>query len=198
MAQCNRAAFAAPLLAHSSVLAEFPAWKAARRPASAVQPPALQWQLPLPQLQQAIQEHLKENFKTVDVCSTEHVCQGRVFDLLVQLSHVGQQSTGLGFFVRVKNLAVGAVSSITYALTIRVAPPATPGNFQQLLSTAKSVTIGPFCANFTRNSNRYGQKDAVTFGQTSTWAAAEAKLRELRLVHGDGCLHMEALLTSIL
>ena len=37
----------------------------------------------------------------------------------------------------------------------------------------------------------------LKLGQVSSWSAAEAKLRQLDLVHSDGCLHLQALVTNI-
>jgi hypothetical protein len=49
-----------------------------------------------------------------------------------------------------------------------------------------------------KSSEAYGNHKLVDLGFISSWAAAEAKLRELGLVHSDGCLHMTITITDVM
>jgi hypothetical protein len=188
----------AALVTCSSVFAALPAWIAAKRPASAVQRLEVQWTLPLRQLQQAMQQHWQDTSESAHIyCEGEYAWQGRVFQLLLQLKNAGRKSTDLGLFMRLPDLVDGNISSVSYSLTIKAASLATPRNNQQQHSAAKSVGIGPVEAAFESNNPGKGSSDLVCFREISTWAAAEAKLRELGLVHSDGCLHIEGLVTKV-
>uniref|UniRef100_A0A383W8I4 BACK domain-containing protein n=1 Tax=Tetradesmus obliquus TaxID=3088 RepID=A0A383W8I4_TETOB len=187
----KRSQVAQTLLEHSPAVARFPAWKAAKRPASAMRQLDMQWQLPLQQLQEAVQQHLQHKLKMHYLLSTRHTWQGTCFMLKVEVTtDTAAPRTQLGLYIRMLDVPSGGVRSATYKLSIAAAPGSQAGN------TKPDIELGPLTYTWTNEKGR-GNNKLVTFDALSNWQQAEAKLRQLGLVHSDGCLHLRGLVTNI-
>ncbi|WIA20604.1 hypothetical protein OEZ85_004988 [Tetradesmus obliquus] len=183
------------LLQHSSAVARFPAWKDAKRPASALQPAEqldIQWQLPLQQLQAAVQQHLQDTPAVPPLLSSQHTWQGSCFKLsIVLVTDVdAARSRYLGLYIRMLDVEPGTVRTATFKLSFTAAP----GN--PVEAGLDDVVVGTTRRSWTCVCD-VGDDRALSFGALSSWQQAEAKLRQLGLVHSDGCLHVTGLVTNI-
>jgi hypothetical protein len=172
----------------SSVLAKYPAWSAKQRPASAMQQLELQWELPLQTLQTVVEHHFTENSRFEIATGTKGTWQGDQFQLRLLIrkgSTDGQMCVHLGCFLISEN-ASAAVRHVTY--------------FLKTLQTSSRHfdTVGPCTDTFYVGNLPGRDQCTVRLGQVSSWAAVEARLRDLGLVHSDGCLHLQGLVTNII
>jgi hypothetical protein len=191
----QRQTVSAPLLKKSNAVLKFPTWTAQQRPASAMQQLEFQWLLPLQELQAAIETHL-DTSKTRGVYGSSHKWQGRDFSPMLEVwptASAGEPAIDLGAFVWVSDLAEGSMCRVRHKLEI-AACDSTPAGRQQ--GARQHTGVGPswFCY---KSGQGIGYPKLVKLGNIGTWAAAEAKLRELGLVHSDGCVHMTITVTHV-
>jgi hypothetical protein len=181
-------ALSEPLLKRSNVVSKFPAWTAKQRPASAMNELTWQWLLPLQDLQAEFNRHLRETSKRRTVWGSSRIWQGRRFSVTLEVKTTSdaEATVALGAFMRVSDLAERSVCRTRVELQI-----AACGSSQdaQQQGVRKDVMLGPRVWCFTSNQG-HGRSNLVELGSVSSWAAAEAKLHELGLVHSDGCLHV--------
>jgi hypothetical protein len=187
----NNPQLAAPLVNENSTVAKHPAWTAKKRPASAVQQLEMQWQLPLEQLKTTVEQHLLAASADALVLSSEHLWQGQCFEMFTTLfSHSTDEPCLILCICRTMEGSVASVHNVTFKLSVVSAPGR--NQQQQPASTSPSQIL-------TGGSGRrfWGQLQVIKLGNVSSWAAAQTKMRELGLVHADGCLHIKGLVTSI-
>jgi hypothetical protein len=155
-----------------------------------------QWLLPLQELQAAIETHL-DTSKTRRVYGSSHRWQGRDFWLTLEVgttASAGQEpAIDLGAFVCVSDLAEASVCRVRHKLEI-AACGSTPAGRQRGARQHIGVGLSWFCY---KSNQRMGNANLVKLGNIGTWAAAEVKLRELGLVHGDCCVHMTFTVTHV-
>jgi hypothetical protein len=186
----------APLLKRSNAVSKFPAWTAKQRPASAMQKLEWQWLLPLQELQAAFASYLHTSRSQIVWCSSRRTWQGLCFQQNVEVTTASgaAPSTQLGAFLHIIGLTDGSVCSVKHKLRI-AACGSSPDGQQQ--GAHDDIVLGPR-VRCHKSSEAYGNHKLVDLGFISSWAAAEAKLRELGLVHSDGCLHMTITITDVM
>jgi hypothetical protein len=198
------------LLQKSSVLAKYPAWKAQKRPASAMQQLDMRWRLPLQQLQATVVHALSTAAEGVPLASCSHdmysrsYCwQGQVFKLRLSLtprSTADQQGTSLKIelHLSLRDLPVGAVRSVTFQLSMTA--PRLDGGQQQLAAEFNARGVGPVLTK-TFAGGRQGQPNGASLGLfeggAAAWSSVEATLRESGWVQADGCLHLCGCVTRL-
>jgi hypothetical protein len=209
------------LLQFSVVLQKYPAWAAEQRPASARQQLNIEWRLPLQQLKEEGTAYLAkvataETSQTTgseSLQSPTHNWTGDQFGLLLRIVSVcgakvpNANGDYLGLWVIMKDLPPGAVRRVQCKLGFVTA---SASNQQQAEGAAHpSLNSRRLVSLIFDNDGRrsqdhrpagivsYPTRVALNLGAARTWAAAEAKLRELGLVHSDGCLHLAACVTSV-
>jgi hypothetical protein len=186
-----------PLLKRSNAVSKFPAWTSKHRPASDMQQLQWQWLLPLQQLQAAFEDHLQDTSTPQGVWCSSHTWQGWEFQQKLDFRTIAGDEPILyiGAFVRVSDLPVagGSVCSARHKLVV-AACGSSPAGQQQ--GAHNDRVIGPKVWSYT-NGKGYGERKLVKLGNIGSWVAAEAKLRELGLVHSDGCLHMTITFTDV-
>jgi hypothetical protein len=189
----NNPQLAAPLVDGSRTVTEHPAWTAKKRPASAVQQLEMQWQLPLQQLKTIIVgQHMDTDYDVVR--SSKHLWQGQCFEMTAFLCMPGYNDDPCTYLALCLMMlgSDACVHNVTFELSIL---SASGSNQQQQAASQAAVRRRAY-------GTRTGDSDqvnlyAVNLGQISSRAAVEVKLRELGLVHSDGCLHIKGLVTSI-
>jgi hypothetical protein len=203
--------------ARHPVIVKFPAWQLGRRPDSSVKFLRLQWKLPLQQLCSMVDDRANNMSESAggasDVadCSqtSDVVCGGKSivtlqreqtqawcgleFGLAVTLGQQGAQQ--LLSLVCVMRATWGHVHQVRGKITIAaVAQAAEAGQEQQQQQRVKSVVqrfSGPAVAGKCTMPVGWA---SVRLGQHGMSSGAELvqRLKQLGLVHGDGCLHMAA------
>jgi hypothetical protein len=173
-------------LAHSSaVVAKYPAWTAEQRPPSIMQQLELHLRPPLQELRTLVGKLLQGTTKSSSLFSREKIWQGDHYFGKMQLTSTGTQepSLDIGCFLCMNGSAV--VTLATYSVTV--------------VATTSGSSISTQCSSsaFSRKAWGWGWGSLVKLGQVSSWAAVEAKLRQLGLVHSDECLHMQWLVTHV-
>lgn len=166
---------------YSKVLKKYPAWSAEQRPASAMVKLDLQWKLPLRELKALLDDHAKDTTKEAGAWNeSSRSWQGQEFTLSVEVSS-DADGTYMGVFIEATGLPSSAVRLINFNLSIKASHNA-----------AASIDIGKNTRAFHENLASWGRLYMVEFGSVvPSWRAAQAKLRELELVHSDNCLHIQ-------
>jgi hypothetical protein len=101
----------------------------------------------------------------------------------------------LSLFVRADNLPSGAVCTVTYQLMLRSAAAgrvlSAPSHPNYLGHAGGATFVGASQPELSQ-----GVSWELPLGNVASWAAVEATLRELGLVHSDNCLHMATLVMN--
>ncbi|KAF6254926.1 hypothetical protein COO60DRAFT_273200 [Scenedesmus sp. NREL 46B-D3] len=208
----------ASLVEGSLVLARWPLWAAAKRPASALQQLHMAWRLPMQQLRDAVQQHSNSAAASPAAIQGQFKCwQGHVFQPVLNVfnssssssSSAEQRTVSLGLALGVQ-LLPGAACAATFSSSFIPAPSSRllegdqqqPQEQQQQQQVAR-LAAGPNTEVFRQDSPQEGcmmstHRAVVHLGQLTGWSAAEAELQELGLVHSDGCLHLAVQVLSVL
>lgn len=166
----------------SAVLARYPAWTADKRPPSAVMQLDVQWVLPMQQLQEAVKAHLRNTAKNQYVKGPERHWQGRKL-LVMVIIHTISNSAWLGLYVGV-DLPPAGVAEMTFEAAIKAA-----GSRGAPATNLCPAYIGG--ARYVCKYNQLSRAVGVSLDPLSSWSDAEQQLRQLGLVHADGCLHIQ-------
>lgn len=148
------------------VLAKYPAWKANKRPASAVTQLDMQWALPLQQLQEALEQHLSSERRLPGACvqKSDSTWRGQSMRLG---ACIDTDSEGSHLCVcLVWCMPQGAVVKITFTAAIIAAGSRSAAD--------TSYTVGPVTRVFSQGVKKLGAMDMVPLGALSSWSAAEA------------------------
>ncbi|KAF6251460.1 hypothetical protein COO60DRAFT_1675745 [Scenedesmus sp. NREL 46B-D3] len=214
-AHSNQSLLVEALVGMSTPISKHPTWMAGQRPPSAMQELEIQWQLPLQELSTAVAQHpmhvatdrpldaaitriirplpgfhsLHDRRVAGRLYSRKHSWQGRCFMLEMVVVQSGgdpeRPDMRLQCCVTSEGRA-GAALGVTQKITI-VSAEASGPVFQS--SRIKSRV----------NGWRLEDNTAIVFlGEVSSLPAVEAKLRGRGLVHSDGCLHLQGLITNML
>lgn len=175
------------LVNRSPVLRKYPAWSAKQRPASAMKQLELLWELPLKTLKTAV-ARLLEHSTVESLSGPEKTWKGDQFQLMLQLTCDERPCLELSCFISLEG-TIDAVRHVTWS--------------SDFFTTSGGVSAG---SGFVRTQSFRGQERWIFGGQSNmlglgrftSWAAAEAKLREQQLVHSDGCLHLRARVTKLI
>lgn len=112
----------APLREGSAAINKYPAWTAAKRPASAMQQLEMQWCLPLQQLKELGTTHLSRAAEqpgeafTSSTGSGKQTWQGQSFVLALQITSdaAAPRKTSIGLYLCMPRLQPGVVRSVEY------------------------------------------------------------------------------------
>ncbi|WIA23713.1 hypothetical protein OEZ85_000400 [Tetradesmus obliquus] len=191
----------APLREGSPAVEKYPAWTAAKRSASAMQQLEMLWCLPLQQLKEQGTAHLSRAAETPgEACASsrssgKQTWQGQSFVLELHITSdaAAPCKTSIGLFLSMPRLPLGVVRSVEFKLCMVAAPVSNPQP-----GAAGSLKLGPGTSTLTGGAGCIlGWPEVIQLGEIRAWATAETKLRELGLVHSDGCLHLAARVTRI-
>uniref|UniRef100_A0A383VAU3 BTB domain-containing protein n=1 Tax=Tetradesmus obliquus TaxID=3088 RepID=A0A383VAU3_TETOB len=124
----------APLREGSAAINKYPAWTAAKRPASAMQQLEMQWCLPLQQLKELGTTHLSRAAEqpgeafTSSTGSGKQTWQGQSFVLALQMTSyaAAPRKTSIGLYLCMPRLQPCVVRSVEYQLCVVAAPVSNP------------------------------------------------------------------------
>jgi hypothetical protein len=158
--------------------------------------------VPLHKLQAAVEQHLQTARSTKGLSSSRHRWQGRCFvqKLEVRASKpaapdadgMSEQGIDLGAFMRVSDVVEGSVCAANCSLTIAACTSLGGGQQQRRNDIVDATGL-----SYYKGNTGSGNASLIKLGQISSWAAVEAKLRELGLVHSDGCLHITVVVRDV-
>uniref|UniRef100_A0A383W349 BACK domain-containing protein n=1 Tax=Tetradesmus obliquus TaxID=3088 RepID=A0A383W349_TETOB len=185
---------------HCPALKKYPAWGAEQRPASAKQP-VIEWQLPLSLVQAAVEKHLSSSSdRTTIGASSTHIVQGQpaYIDAVIDSSSSNSGSSSdsgsgsgsgkeldIAAFLQLQDLPTNAVRKVSARLAI-LKPKLADGAAGRGRQVA-GPEIHSFELHDTFMSKEFGQGgELVKLGAVASWEAAEAALRQKRLVHAGG------------
>lgn len=186
-------------------LQNYPAWTAPLRPASSMQQ-EVSWKLPLTELQAAVEKHLCSG-AVETLYSQSAVRQGYSLALRMNVSKPKAKDTNsdrtqgvmLGLFIIVRDLPTGGVCKITADLAIKAnTVPRTLSPVNNFIAATRSVgvTEGPYTMAYT-TAKSWGFSEVLNLSSADSWTGAEAVLRGKKLVHEDGCMHIQAVIRKI-
>ncbi|WIA20820.1 hypothetical protein OEZ85_005175 [Tetradesmus obliquus] len=185
---------------HCPALKKYPAWGAEQRPASAKQP-VIEWQLPLSLVQAAVEKHLSSSSdRTTIGASSTHIVQGQpaYIDAVIDSSSSNSGSSSdsgsgsgsgkeldIAAFLQLQDLPTNAVRKVSARLAI-LEPKLADGAAGRGRQVA-GPEIHSFELHDTFMSKEFGKGgELVKLGAVASWEAAEAALRQKRLVHAGG------------
>jgi hypothetical protein len=166
-------------------IGKYPAWRAEKRPLSAKQP-VIEWRLRLDQVQAAVERHFSSSAsKTRVATSNDYSVQGQPLHLSAIMSGGSSSSSSntsgtvkLGAYMQLNNLPVNAVRKVSATIAYIATPSSTAGRSGQATGV-HSKTINTFLSS----QQDWGFQELVDLGAVSSWQAAEAALRQKKLVH---------------
>ena len=154
-----------------------PSWSLPARPPSQVKSGALCWNVPLGELRAQFEEAIA-TCATAEMNSPAQVWQGRRFYYSLDCTvSSGPTSCRLDLFVMFRE---------DVAADLMLMAGKTEGS-PMVRVVKNSIPSG--CG--------HGRTDFFGCGTLKSWEEAEQKLRELSLVHADGCLHLRAIIRML-
>ena len=161
-------------------------WLLPSRPASVVQECKLIWDVPVADVKAKFEETLSSRSLT-SVEGPKVAWQGRVFYLGLQCKIQTDPSP-----------APGCILSVFLFLE---APPSQHTFFEATLEAQSQTARGNKFENgfdgCMQGGKGRGFINMFRLGELSSWEATEQGLRNARLVHGDGCLHLRAVVHRV-
>eukprot|EP00879_Flechtneria_rotunda_P002643 GHRR01002846.1.p1 GENE.GHRR01002846.1~~GHRR01002846.1.p1 ORF type:complete len:494 (+),score=174.69 GHRR01002846.1:592-2073(+) len=164
-------------------LVEFTGWQASRRPASAMAQLTIDWELPSETIKALVPQHKDDTH--MKHCMKLGSWQGQEFELTLQISR--SSSIAGGFLIGLYLILEQPGESVIRTVTFHLLAKGVTGNHADISNSAM-YTMGKLGA---------GWPDYFKMGPLSSWEQCEQELNKKKLLHTDGCLHLEAVITSI-
>jgi hypothetical protein len=175
------------------VQADYPAWFMQQRSASAMQRLTINWQVPLAELKQLVEQHLQDG-ESDSVYSHMVTWQGRT--LYICLDVITEDAASEHSAAEVE-LKVGCYMGLTFRSQELCKATVKLLLLKAGSTTAKDALRKSEITGYLMDSTVWGSGGVVYSAVTSSWQQVEQALRERQAVHADGCLHLAAIVTSL-